>query len=334
MRQKKVKMTSHFEPLILSPAKILAESSSSGFGISYWSSLLNCGMKQKLRQEHPGVTLLNTPGEKINMMHVGVFFHKLRELWRLGLLLPEENGSFHEDKVIIEWGDFTEPDEWKEALRLFRFYISQFERSEWTTVSCEELFEFGCRECAKLLPCSQALAESRACVRSEYDDGVLCSMAKTTINVFGVPCISGRYDEVAHIDEVQKEALISKRMLPLFDSGIYIVDAKTSGQRWGNIDKQYEHSQQFTLYQMAWSLKNPDRPAQGMIADGLWAYKKEPRTESFLIRNTKHKEAVLKSFLSKCWRNFLQNGYETNPARCNDYGQSCIWEERGLCDKL
>ena len=327
--------------MIISPAEILKASSSSGVGVSYWTNFLNCARKVQLSQEFPSLNQINKQ-DKLNMSHVGIFFHKLRELWRLGKIGLMEAEAFtdliNHEPLFIEFGDAFEPAEWKEACRLFRAYVNGcgvegekgyhpgFSLQEWTTLSCEEPFEFGCRECAQRTgKCEERIQRPLGLY--------LCPKAFSCAQTFGVPCISGRFDEVCEIFENQREHLITSRAISIFEPGVYLVDAKTSGQRWGNIDVQYDHSLQFALYQMAWDLKYPDRPCKGMIADGVWAYKTAPRFESFLITNTEHKRALVKSYLGKCWQAFLANGFGTNPARCFDYGGTCYWLESGRCDR-
>lgn len=314
-------------PLVLSPQEILAASSSSGMGVSYWSNFLGCAAKNyysKLYQRPATLRAPLEPGEKVDMMQVGIFFHKLRELWRLKLLNdPAE--------VIVEWGEAFECDEWKEACRLFRKYQEEYSQLDWETVSCEELFEFGCRECV-----------TESCVEGKHvgtphpllgnRSYVFCQKASAAINRWGVPCISGRWDEVARLTDIEKIA--AQRAIPLIESGVYIVDAKTKGQRWANVEEQFEDSMQFELYQQAWNELHPGDKAVGLIADTVYAYKTAPRLESFLITSNVHKQKVLKSYLSKCWKAYLYNGFQTNPDRCYDYGRTCYWKRSKVCNLL
>lgn len=324
--------------LILSPAQILGQSTSSGFGGSYWGYFLDCAAKLKFKKQNPGLVEVQlnqyTGAKRLNMTTVGVFFHKLRELWRTGQL--DGRSSVGENPTIyIEWGGQMEIPEWQEACRLFQFYMSLASRTEWDTVSAEEGFEFGCRLCAKEETSSQCANDKENNIYEVKPGYYLCKIAIECIAEWGVPCISGRYDEVAYVNEEQLVKLQQGfRQLPLLTPGHYVIDAKCKGTRYDTVQLQHEVSKQFTLYELAWTKSHPDQPCQGVIVDGVYAYKKEPLLESFFVLADDHKKKVLKAHLSKCWQSYLTFGLSVNTDRCFDYGKTCIYLERGFCNRL
>jgi hypothetical protein len=326
--------------LILSPAQILAQSTSSGFGGSYWGYFQDCAAKLRFKREYPTVHEVNlvnfTGAKRLNMSTVGVFFHKLRELWRLGHL-DGRSSVGDAPNLYIEWGGQFEIPEWKEACRLFQFYIGLASRTEWDTVSAEEGFEFGCRHCAKVE--TSALCQDPKVSGVGYDDCKIkydiCQKALDCIEEWGVPCISGRYDEIAFVTPEQLDAMRTGfRSLPLLMPGHYVVDAKSKTTRYETVNKQHEISKQFTLYELAWNRSHPESPCQGVIVDGVYAYKKEPLLESFFVMADDHKAKVLKQHLSKCWNNYLNYGLSVNTDRCFDYGKECLYLERNICNRL
>ena len=322
-------------PLVISPLEILNQSTASGMGYSYWKNFRKCGAYQWYNLKHPRVELTQLrapePGEKVNMTEVGIFFHKLRELWRLDILDSPED-------VVVEWGGDFEPDEWKTACRLFEFYVKTFSRDEWLTVSCEELLEVGCINCATYKHggfCPDALTVWSVHCGSVTVHIKLCSKAIACLEHFGVPCLSGRMDELAFIDEEQLTKLNSApRYLGLFDPGFYQIDAKTKKQKYKNLDIQYQELIQFTSYQELWNYLNPDKTVRGMIADSLFPYVKGPVSDSQLITNNPHKIAVMKDFYSKCWQEYVLYGFRTNKECCFDFNKTCYWLTSKECNGL
>ena len=314
-------------PEVISPRKLIQESRASGRGVSFYKNYHKCAfypwLRDRLRESQepapkqegaPDTEGESIPDEEVGYFaNVGVLFHKLAELLYMNKL----------HSVVFEFEGKETPLVWTEALRLFNYYRTQFEPTEFTPLGAEVPFDI------------------------------------VSHPAFGVSRFTGRIDLPVHIDRAQLDGLRQKRAVPFLNPGAYILDHKVKWRRSGVAEKEWAYLQQLWLYMMAWDILNPDDLCQGAIVNVVYAYRAHkhepgkgtarcadgkaclaagPKCETFLLQKpTSIQRAIAKNYLVMAEKKLNQNGHPANLEECFRYqGRVCEFHPSvgGPCDLI
>lgn len=308
---------------IIKPRELIANSRSSGFGVSFHKNFHRCPMYAYLSGKAPetlekGETEPNLdetqPDEDSGYFaHVGVLFHKLCELYYQDRLKD----------VIFEFAGDSEPVAWTEAIRLFNYYRTQFKNTEFKVIGTEMPFRF----------------ESNP--------------------TFGVPLFTGRFDLMAEITAEHLQSLRERRAIPLLYPGAYVLDHKVKWRRNSKAAEEWDYLIQLWLYMMAWDLLHPENPCRGAIVNVVYAYKQhkhEPgkgtarcsagkicdgggaKAETFFVRPPgPQRREIARNFLKTANKLQTMLGYRANTEECFRFtGRVCQFHPSvgGPCDLI
>lgn len=205
----------------------------SGRGVSYWETPMICGKKAALMEKYR-----DDDRERSGALAVGSFYHFLLETWQKGKL-PQD--------TVIDSGDIGDPD-WTEAVRLFQFYTSRYDKEYWGTVMGTEV----------VMPLN---AHHRSSIEQFF-------------SIYGDDCPTGAIDLLVDMDLADVERIEHERGIELRGPGLYIVDYKTAASR---CDAQaakglYTGTMQSMTYPVLWNATGGQQ-VKGMIFDVIVKHK-------------------------------------------------------------
>ena len=227
-------------------AQVMRASAGSRHGMHYYSNAAKCGMRAMLSdKDRTDETVELAPSEDKIALRVGTLYHRLHEMWRLGMF-PEADDAAVATAIsplgpLVSHSDAS----LQEALRLFHAYQMHWPRDLWGRVHGIEL----------ALPQNAMQAE----------------LIRTR---FGGVDVTGKLDMVVHLDEAAL-AQAQERCAEITEPGTYIVDWKTAARTPDPLLYQLDVQALWypTLYQLCMSESEGGRemlaryPVRGTIFD-------------------------------------------------------------------
>lgn len=197
----------------------------SSAGPSWWSITTTSGKRRKLTEEHRELVQAGVK-ENFDAAKRGSFFHALVHM--------DATDGLPGD-VVLDAGDVQER-EWTEAVRIFTWFRANYPKEFWGEIMASEL----------VLP-----------VNDEHELKIL--------NFFPHKLVTGGLDRLVMLSQADVERLEKRFEMTLRGPGLYILDWKSSGQRWNQdkIIRNVEGMQSLT-YQTLWNLAGGEQ-VKGMI---------------------------------------------------------------------
>lgn len=271
---------------------------SSGRGVTYWSTAAKCGRKANLIEQNAlrYQDSMTEPGEdgKVNRLTIGAHFATLMEMWQKRTL---------PDGTLRDYDEMTHSPELEEALRLFEFYRAQRARDYWGRVVAVEL----------KIPTTPQGAQ----LMKEY---------------FGDET-TGRTDLLVEMSEADVARHESNHGLTLDGPGLYIIDQKTGGKHGAMDYWKYTFGDQGLLYQYIWNTENPDKQVKGMVFDRIVSHTKltEKSFAAYVCKAQPGDEEIFRNLVQIGKRNVETN--EANSAMCFDGFKPCYFFVSGQCPR-
>lgn len=267
----------------------------SGRGPSYWSTPMICGRKAALTEKYKDTYASDRSGP----LAVGSFYHFLLQVWQEGKL-PED--------IIIDTSEISDPD-WAEAVRLFHFYTSRFDKRYWGTVYGTEV----------VMPLNGAHRES----------------IEKFFGIDGDDCPTGALDLLVDMGAHDIERVEEERGIELRGPGFYIVDYKTAAAR---CDAQaakglYTETVQAMTYPALWNIAGGQQ-IKGMIFDVLVKHKNlgDNSIQTWVSHTCPSHRQVVRAAVRVARASKLRA--RANPYACYYKGYECQFLKSAQCNRM
>lgn len=282
----------------------MVDHGSSPFGLSYWSSFMECGKKGRLKEAErakgvlpilPDAANEDAPADndKLSMMRVGIYTHAMFEfIYNAGVAAND-----------VIWPETLAGDvNFREAVRLFLAYAQN-----WGSI--EE--RWGCKIVAVELPLGEADPDA---VKS----------------ILGGP-FTGRADAIIEIvDPARARENTGHILMP----GRYILDYKTSKARGStDADKFSSRNLQASGYLWLDALERGEGGALGVIFERMYLHKIITRDKSYDSYVAWPQTDTQERLRAMVTLGALGRHHGLpNPSACvNFFGEQCYFQKSGAC---
>lgn len=269
----------------------------SGRGPSFYETPMVCGKKAALIQQHKERNL--DDNIRSGALAVGSFYHFLLQVWQEGTLA---------DDLIIDTSEIGDPD-WSEAVRLFDFYTSQFDKQHWGKVVGTEV----------VMPVNEGHRER---IEKFFD-------------IYGEDCPTGAIDLLVMLNSNDVSRLETQRNIELRGPGLYIVDYKTAAARTDALGAKglYTQTMQAMTYPVLWNVAEGEQ-VKGMIFDVLVKHKKlgDNSIQTWVSHTCPSHRKVVRGAVRIARASKLKA--RANPYACYYKGYECQFLKSGECNRI